>query len=90
MNARDPSPALLDRLLNSVTECFTPETARALVELRQDERVRRRMEELGVKASESRLTTEEAREYQTLIEAGDLIATLQLKARRRLSTGNPV
>jgi hypothetical protein len=39
-----------------------------------------------VKASAGRLTPQEAHEYQTLIEVGDLVATLQLKARRRLTS----
>jgi hypothetical protein len=57
---------------------------RALIELRQDQQVRRRMVKLGTKASAGRLTPKEASEYHALIEAGDMIATLQLKARRRL------
>jgi hypothetical protein len=87
MNSSESSPASLDRLLDSVSQCFTRETARALVELRPDARVRKRMENLGAKATAGRLKAEEAREYQTLIEVGDLIATLQLKARRRLEVG---
>jgi hypothetical protein len=83
------SPEFLDRLLDSVSRCFTPETARALSNLRQDKHGRRRMEQLGGKASTGRLTPKEAREYQTLIETSDLIATLQLKARRRLASGAP-
>ena len=89
MKSSEPRLGTLDRLLSSVSDCFTDETARALVELRQDKRVRQRMEKLGVKSSKGRITPEEAREYQTLIEVGDLIATLQLKARRRLASGIP-
>ena len=89
MKSSERSAGLLDRILDSVSECFTAETARALIELRQDKQVRRRMEQLGTKASAGRLTPGEAREYQTLIEVGDLVATLQLKARRRLAPGAP-
>jgi hypothetical protein len=42
------------------------------------------MVKLWTKASAGRLTPKEASEYHALIEAGDMIATLQLKARRRL------
>ncbi len=90
MKSSERSAGLLDRLLNSVSDCFTADTARALIELRQDKQVRRRMEELGAKASAGRFTPEETRQYQTLIEVCDLIATLQLKARRRLASGTPV
>jgi len=82
MNDAGSTPVSLDSVLDSVSRCFTLETARALVNLRPEERVRARMEALGAKASEGQLTPAEAREYDTLIEVGDLIATLQLKARR--------
>jgi hypothetical protein len=45
------------------------------------------MLELGSKASAGSLTPQEAEEYDTYIEVGDIIAALQLKARRLLSTG---
>ena len=79
------APRALDSLLESLSRCFDVQTARALVELPQDERARERMEELGAKASEGRLSPEEAREYESLVEVSDVIATLQLKARRQLN-----
>ena len=75
----------LDRLLDSLSRCFDLNTARAVSELRQDDVVRRRMEELGAKASAGRLLPEEDREYAALIELSDVIATLQLKARGKLA-----
>jgi hypothetical protein len=84
MNVASPGPSLLDRLLDRVSACFTPETARALVALPPNEEVRARMAELGAKADAGTITPEEAREYDTFIEAGDLIAALQLKARQQL------
>ena len=78
------SSALLDRLLESLSRCFDLNTARAVTELRQDELVRQRMEQLGAKASAGRLSREEEREYDALIEVSDVIATLQLKARQQL------
>src|SRR3989442_857618 len=68
MNASQSSPSALDRLLESLSRCFDLNTARALTELRQDEVARRRMEELGDKASAGRLSPEEEREYDALIE----------------------
>ena len=75
---------MVDRLLESLSRCFDLNTAKALTELRQDELVRQRMEELGGKANEGRLSPEEKREYDALIEISDVIATLQLKARQQL------
>jgi hypothetical protein len=84
MNGEPPSVSLLDKLLEPVSACFTPETARALVALPPNEEVRVRMTELGAKADAGTLTADEAREYDTFIEAGDLIAALHPKPRRQL------
>ena len=75
----------LDRLIESLSRCFDLDTARAVTELRHDELVWRRMEELGAKASDGRLSPEEDGEYEALIEVSDVIATLQLKAREKLA-----
>ena len=74
----------LDRLLDPVTSCLTPEVARKLVELRLDPELTARIEWLAEKANEGRLTPEEDAEYKDYIEGGDLIALLQAKARRFL------
>jgi len=89
MNGNNTAPTALDSLLESVSRCFDRETARALTELRPDERARQRMEELGVKAGEGTLSPAEAREYDALIEVGDVVATLQLKAREQLALIRP-
>ena len=75
---------MVDRLLESLSRCFDVNTAKAVIELRQDELARRRMEELGVKSDEGLLSPEEENEYDALIEVSDVIATLQLKARQQL------
>jgi len=75
---------MVDRLLESLSRCFDVNTAKAVIELRQDELVRRRMEELGVKSDEGLLSPEEENEYDALIEVSDVIATLQVKARQQL------
>jgi hypothetical protein len=89
MNGNAAGPAALDSLLESVSRCFDRETARALTELRPDEQARRRMEELGAKAGAGTLSAAEAREYDALIEVGDVVATLQLKARQQLAADKP-
>ena len=75
---------MVNRLLESLSRCFDLNTAKAVTELRQDELVRQRMEELGAKADEGPLSPEEEREYDALIEVSDVIAVLQLKARQQL------
>ena len=83
------SSEIVNRLLESLSRCFDLNTAKAVTELRQDELVRRRMEELGTKADEGLLSPEEEREYDALIEVSDVIATLQLKARQQLVGAEP-
>jgi hypothetical protein len=75
----------LGALLDPVAECFTPEVARRLVGLRADPAMQARVDELAAKANEGRLTAEEHAEYDTYIEAADIIGILQAKARIVLS-----
>jgi hypothetical protein len=89
MNDSPVATSALDRLLESLSRCFDLNTARAVSELRQDEAARRRMEELGAKATTGRLSPAEGREYDALIEVSDVIATLQLKARQKISGAKP-
>lgn len=74
----------LDRMLDPVTECLTPEVARRIVELRADSEVQSRIDDLAEKAGEGKLTADERDEYSALIEAIDVIGILQAKARRVL------
>lgn len=76
--------SVTDSLLDSVSRCFTEETVRALAELRTDEALQRRVEELADKANEGELTEDERAEYMNYIEVSDIIMVLQLKARLRL------
>ena len=89
MNTSPADGSALNRLLESLSRCFDLNTARAVTELRQDEVARRRMEELGAKASAGQLSPEEEREYDALIEVSDVIATLQLKARQQVAGAKP-
>ncbi|MBN1395044.1 MAG: hypothetical protein JW959_08470 [Pirellulales bacterium] len=75
----------LDRLLAPVTECFTPEVAERLVALRADAETQTHIEELAEKANEGKLSPEERAEYEDYIEAVDLIAILQARARAILA-----
>lgn len=76
--------SVLDRLLDPITRCLTPESARALVDLRADAVAQARIATLAEKCNEGQLSPEERREYETYVHVGNLIAILQAKARLRL------
>jgi hypothetical protein len=79
-----PISSALDRLLDPVADCFTRESAERLVGLQIDSATRSRIDELARKANEGELTESERVEYHDYIEAMDLIAILQSKARQIL------
>jgi hypothetical protein len=74
----------LDRFLDPVTACFTPQVAERIAELRLDPELLTRIEQLAEKANEGVLTPDEDDEYKDYIEGGDMLALLQAKARRFL------
>ncbi len=73
--------ALLDRFLDPIGRCLTPEVARRIVAFRADEAMQARIDELAEKSNEGRLSETERREYDTYIRAIDFVTVLQLKAR---------
>ena len=79
----------LDKFLDPINGCLTPQVAQRIVDWRPDESLRRRIEELGRKANEGTLSPDEDAEYREYIDEGDMIALLQAKARKLLarSTG---
>ena len=77
--------SLLDRILEPVTRCLTPEAAKKLLELRADSEVQNRVDELADKSTAGTLTSEERGEYETYIAASTLIGILQLKAHEILA-----
>lgn len=74
----------LDRILEPMTEAFTPEMARKIVALRADAETQARIDMLAEKANEGCLTSEEEAEYKSYVEAADIIGIIQAKARRFL------
>jgi hypothetical protein len=75
----------LDRLLDPLTDVFTPEVASAVLGLRADSETEARIAELRGKANEGTLTPTEDAEYKEFVEAVDLISIIQTKARRFLA-----
>jgi hypothetical protein len=72
---------VLNRLLEPLTDCFTPEVAERVANLHADPETQQCLDELAAKANEGDLTDEERYEYQTYVEAIDIIGVLQAKAR---------
>lgn len=77
---------LLESMLDPVTRCLSPESARQLVGLRANEQVQHRVDELADKSTSGALTDLEKAEYEAYISAANLLGILQAKARRILST----
>jgi hypothetical protein len=75
----------LDRLLDPVTRCLTPEVARELVALRADAQFQERLDSLADKCTEGELSADEREEYATYVHAIHFIAILQAKARKLLA-----
>ena len=74
----------LDRFLEPVMDAFTPEIARILANLRTDDELKAYVDDLANKSNDGTITPAEDAEYKALVDAADLIAILQLKARRFL------
>jgi hypothetical protein len=77
--------SILDRVLEPITECLTPDVAAKLVALRADDETQARVDELADKANEGRLSTEERVEYDRYREAFHFVTILQAKARKLLT-----
>ena len=77
----DQATAGLAKILDPVAQCFTPEVAKRVAELRADPDVQARIEELAEKCNEGTMTPEETAEYDAYIHAMDVVAVLQKKAR---------
>ena len=75
--------ASLHKFLLHFTDTLTPELAEHFVTLPPDPDFQRRLDELGVLASAGRLSEEERREYDTYVEAMDIIALLRVKVLAR-------
>lgn len=74
----------LNRLFEPLVQCFTPDVARRIADLRADAALQARIDELATKANEGELTGEEDVEYKAYVEGIDIIGILQAKARAML------
>jgi len=82
-----PSVKALDRLLDPLRDILTPEVAQGLASLRADAATQARLDELAEKNSSATISADERAEYDALVDAGNVIAVLQAKARSVLNNG---
>jgi hypothetical protein len=78
------SNSVLESLLAPLSEAMSEESARRLIALRATPEIQSRVDELAIKAEAGTLSEEERDEYDELVRAGTLLATLQAKARQML------
>jgi hypothetical protein len=76
--------AALDRMLEAVGRCLTPESAQQVAELRADPKLQARLDELADKSTQDKLSADERSEYETYVRALEFISILQSKARAAL------
>lgn len=75
--------ASLHKFLVHFTETLTPELATHFSNLASDPEFQLRLNELGAKANDGKLSEDEQREYDTYIEGMDVIALLRAKSLAR-------
>lgn len=78
----------IERILEPVTACLTPEVARRIVDVRLDDPfMMQRLECLREKANEGTLTEQERAEYEGFVEGNDLLMLIKDQARSMLQNG---
>lgn len=75
----------LDRLLEPMTDAFTPELADTIINIRVDPATQTRIEKLRRKANAGTMNQDEDEEYKDFVETVDLVSILQVKAKRYLA-----
>jgi hypothetical protein len=75
------APIHLDRLLEPLAGCLSPDVAAKVADLRADEEMQARIDYLADRANEGLLTDDERDEYAGYLHAIDVITVLQAKAR---------
>ena len=75
----------LGQLLDPIRNCFTPEVAKRISDLRADPVVQSRLDTFAERHHEGQLSEEEQEEYFSMVRACNLIAVLQAKARSVLN-----
>lgn len=74
----------LDSLLDPLADCLSPDVAAKVANYQADATTQRRIDYLADRCNEGQLTPEEREEYAGYLNAIDVIAVLQAKARTQL------
>ena len=78
----------IERMLEPLTACLTPEVAQRIVDVRLDDpSTMRRLDDLREKANEGTLTDQERVEYEGFVEGNDLLMLIKDQARSVLHNG---
>jgi uncharacterized UPF0146 family protein len=85
--SREFNTAVLDKLFEPVSECFTPEVARRIAALRAPPEVQAQLDDLADKCDDGTLSAEERTVYEAYLRAVNFIGVLQAKARALLARG---
>jgi hypothetical protein len=80
--------SVIDRLLEPVGKCLTPEVARRITDLRADSALQARVDELADKANLGMLTDSERSEYEQYVSFSQFVTLLQTKARNVLDASS--
>ena len=72
---------ILEKILDPLTDCLTPEAASEIVRFTVDSETQSQVDRLAAKAQSGTLSEVESSEYRDLIEAFDLVAILKSRAR---------
>ena len=75
---------VLERILDPMSKCLTPDVARAIADYRLDEESQALLDSLAEKSTAGELSEAERGQYESFVSALDFVATLQSKARRLL------
>jgi hypothetical protein len=87
--ASNTEAAILSRLIQMGREELSPGAAEYLLSIRFDDRDTARMNQLSGLARQGKLTAGDQAELDSYIHVGNLIATIQSKARRALQRPVP-
>lgn len=73
--------SVIDRLMDPVGRCLTPEVASRIASLRADSELQSRVDILADKANTGTLSDEERSEYEQYVNFSQFVTLLQIKAR---------
>jgi hypothetical protein len=73
--------SIFDLYFEPITTMFTREMAEAIINRKPDPRLVARVVALAQKAEDGTLTDDEREEYKHMIDLGDIVSLLKLKAR---------